>query len=63
MPNPHMMGMHACGCRELSEGQRKALSGLLLPVDLTPGQELCLHGDPADRFWLLHAGEVQVRSS
>jgi hypothetical protein len=25
-----------------------------------PGQELCLHGDPTDRFWLLHDGEVQV---
>ena len=47
-------------CRGLDDSQRYALAGLLLPVDVTPGQELCLHGDPADCFWLLHEGEVQV---
>lgn len=47
--------------RELSEGQRFALSAQLLPCDLTPGMELCLPGGPTDAFWLLHEGEVQVR--
>lgn len=46
--------------RELDDTQRFALSGMLVPVDLTPGMELCLHGDPADKVWLLHEGEVQV---
>lgn len=46
--------------RELDDGQRRALAGMMLPVDLTPGQELCVHGEPADCFWMLHQGEVQV---
>ena len=44
----------------LDDDQRFALSGMLQPLDLVPGQEFCLHGDPADRFYLLHEGEVQV---
>ena len=52
--------VHAMPCRDLSDAERFALSGLLLPTDLTPGRELCVHGDPCDRFWLLHEGEVQV---
>jgi hypothetical protein len=46
--------------RELDDGQRRALAGMMLPVDLTPGQELCVHGEPANCFWMLHEGEVQV---
>lgn len=33
---------------------------MLVPLDVAPGQELCMPGDPADSLWLLHGGEVQV---
>ncbi|KAL4439851.1 hypothetical protein ABPG75_002852 [Micractinium tetrahymenae] len=45
---------------ELDDKQRYALAGMMVPLDVAPGQELCMPGDPADSLWLLHGGEVQV---
>ena len=35
---------------------RYVLSSFMAPLELTPGQELALRGDLADRFWVLHEG-------
>ena len=51
-PTPHLSALGAPA--------RHALASFLVPVELTPGQELALPGDEADGLWVLHEGEVQV---
>ncbi|GAB4813507.1 hypothetical protein N2152v2_000553 [Parachlorella kessleri] len=47
----------------VNEAVRFMLCSFMAPVELGPGQELCLRGELADRFWVLHDGEVQVINS
>lgn len=58
---------HAClplpAPRDLAEPELRALSAMLLPVDLVPGQEMWWPGDAADSFVLLHEGAVEVRKA
>ncbi len=49
--------------RELDDKQRYALAGMMVPLSVAPGQELCMPGDPADSIWLLHDGELQASTS